>query len=183
MTFMSLKPKASVFRLKRNQHNLANENYSQNLISDFCSARCCKQITISDLCNVMRGIMGRSEAVPTNINEISSSSMRAICQQESEIIQGEHVIVFWVEESKIKWYLGIVKTNKNDKLVISYMSKADKKGKVWTFPECAELSETSQEQIRATKDKVQYLGSVRICCHIISDSLIEETNAIVATKQ
>ena len=40
------------------------------------------------------------------------------------------------------------------------MSKADKKGKVWTFPECAELLETSQEQILATKVKVQYLGAV-----------------------
>ena len=63
------------------------------------------------------------------------------------------------------------------------MSKADKKGKVWTFPECEELLETSQEQILATKVKVQYLGTIQIRCHIISDNLIEETNATVATKQ
>ena len=31
------------------------------------------------------------------------------------------------------------------------MNKADKKGKVWTFPKCAELLETSQEQTLATK--------------------------------
>ena len=68
-------------------------------------------------------------------------------------------------------------------LVISYMSKADKKGKVWTFPERAELLETSQKQILATKVKVQYLGTVRIHCHIISDNLIKETNATAATKQ
>ena len=87
----------------------------------------------------MDSIKGRSNAVPTNISEISSSSMGAICQKESEIVQGEHVIAFWVEGNKTKWYLGIVETKKNDKLVISYMSKADKKGKVWTFPECVEL--------------------------------------------
>ena len=63
------------------------------------------------------------------------------------------------------------------------MSKADKKGELWTFPECAELLETSQEQILATKVKAQCLGTVRIRCHIISDNLIEETNATVATKQ
>ena len=63
------------------------------------------------------------------------------------------------------------------------MSKADKKGELWTFPECAELLETSQEQILATKIKVQYLGTIQIRCHIISDNLIEETNATVATKQ
>ena len=40
--------------------------------------------------------MGRSEAVPTNINEISRSSMGAISQKESEseVVQGEHVIAF-----------------------------------------------------------------------------------------
>ena len=92
----------------------------------------------------MYSIIGRSEAVPTNINEISGSSMGAICRKESEIVQGGH-IAFWVEGNKTKWYLGIVETKKNDKLVISYMSKADKKGKVWAFPECAELLETSQE--------------------------------------
>ena len=63
------------------------------------------------------------------------------------------------------------------------MSKADKKGELWTFPECAELLETSQEQILATKVKVQYLGTVWIHCHIISDNLIKETNATAATKQ
>ena len=62
------------------------------------------------------------------------------------------------------------------------MSKADKKGKVWTFPECAELLETSHEQILATKVKVQYLGTLQIHCHIISDNLTEETNAAIATK-
>ena len=40
------------------------------------------------------------------------------------------------------------------------MSKADKKGKVWTFPQCAELLETSQEQVFATKLNVQYLVTV-----------------------
>ena len=75
------------------------------------------------------------------------------------------------------------KKKKNDKLVISYMSKADKKGELWTFPKCAELLETSQEQILATKVKVQYLGTIQIRCHIISDNLIEEANATVDTKQ
>ena len=112
MTCMSLKPTAAVFQLKRNHHNLSDEEYSQNLISYSSSARCCKQIAISELCNVMHSIMGRSEAVLTNINEISSSNMGAICQKESETVQGEHVIAFWVEGNKTKWYLGIVETKK-----------------------------------------------------------------------
>ena len=118
MTCMSLKLTAAVFQLKKNHHNLSNEEHSQNLISYFSSARCCKQITISDLCNVMQGIMGRSEAVPTNTNEISSSSVGAIYQKESEIVQGEHVIAFWVEGNKTKWYSGIVETKKNVSYII-----------------------------------------------------------------
>ena len=31
---------------------------------------------------------------------------------ESEIVQGEHIIAFWVEGNKTKWYLGIVETKK-----------------------------------------------------------------------
>ena len=112
MTCMSLIPTAAVFQLKRNHRNLSNKEYSQNLISYLSSARCCKQITNSDLCNVMHGIMGKSEAVFTNINEMYSSNMGAICQKESEIVQGEHVITFWVEGNKTKWYLGIVETKK-----------------------------------------------------------------------
>ena len=60
----------------------------------------------------MYSIIGRSEAVPTNINEISGSSMGAICRKESEIVQGGHIIAFWVEGNKTKWYLGIVETKK-----------------------------------------------------------------------
>ena len=58
--------------------------------------------------------MGRSKAVPTNINEISSSSMGAISQKESEseVVQGEHVIAFWIEGNKTKWYHGIVEIKK-----------------------------------------------------------------------
>ena len=66
----------------------------------------------------MHGTMGRSEAVPTNINEISSGSVGAIYQKESEIVQGEHVIAFWVDGNKTKWYSGIVETKKNVSYII-----------------------------------------------------------------
>ena len=53
---MSLKPSSAVFRLKRNHKNLTT---AENLISYLNNARSCKTITIDDLNNVMRGIMGR----------------------------------------------------------------------------------------------------------------------------
>ena len=56
MSSMSLRPTASVFRLKRNPRNLSTEEYADNLCSYLCSARSCKTITMDDLNNVMRGI-------------------------------------------------------------------------------------------------------------------------------
>lgn len=60
LSCMSLKPTATVFRLKRNNKNLATEEYAENLSSYLNNARCCKTITMEDLSNVMHGIIGRS---------------------------------------------------------------------------------------------------------------------------
>lgn len=62
------------------------------------------------------------------------------------------------------------------------MTKADKKGQNWTFPESAEIIETSLDQVLATKVKVQYLGSVRIRCRIVSKDLINDINATIKNK-
>ena len=53
------------------------------------------------------------------------------------------------------------------------------KGKSWTYPESAEVLLTSCDQILASKVKVQYLGSVRIRCNILSNDLIQEMNTAV----
>ena len=62
------------------------------------------------------------------------------------------------------------------------MTKADRKGQNWTFPESAEIVETSPDQILATKVKVEYLGSIRICCHIVSKDLIKDINASIESR-
>ena len=59
------------------------------------------------------------------------------------------------------------------------MIKTDSKGKSWTYPESAEVLLTSCDQILASKVKVQYLGSVRIHCNILSNHLIQEMNTAV----
>ena len=74
-------------------------------------------------------------------------------------------------------YLGVVEGLKDNNLVVSYMVvRADPKGYSWTYPESAQVLKTSQEQVLASKVKVQYLGSVRIRCKIFSKSLIQDTN-------
>ena len=72
------------------------------------------------------------------------------------------MIAFWIEGSKVIWHLGVVEDIKNGNPIVSYMVRKNTSGKSWTYPECAEILETSQDQILASKIGVQYLGSVRI---------------------
>ena len=78
------------------------------------------------------------------------------------------------------WYLGIVEAEKSDKFIISYMICADSKGKSWTFPETAKILETSVNQIIASKVKVEYLGSVRIQCILVFETLSNEMDNFVS---
>ena len=78
------------------------------------------------------------------------------------------------------WYLGIVEAEKSDKFIISYMIRADSKGKSWTFPKTAKILETSVDQIIASKVKVEYLGSVRIQCILVFETLSNEMDNFVS---
>ena len=92
---------------------------------------------------------------------------------------GEHLIAFWVEGNETKWHLGVVEGIKNENPLVPYMIQTDTKGKSWTYPESAEVLLTSCHQILTSKVKLQYLGSVRICCNILSNDLIQEINTAV----
>ena len=89
------------------------------------------------------------------------------------------MIAFWVEGNETKWHLGVVEGIENDNPLVSYMIRTDGKGKSWTYPESAEVLQTSCDQILASKIKVQYLGSVCIRCNILSNELIQEMNTAV----
>jgi hypothetical protein len=66
---------------------------------------------------------------------------------------------------------------------VSYMTCADQTGLSWTFPESAEILDTSFDQILASKVKVQYLATVRIRCKIMDKSLISKMNDILQEKK
>ena len=57
---------------------------------------------------------------------------------------------------------------------------ADSKGTSWTFPETAKILETSVNQIIASKVKVEYLGSVRIQCILVFETLSNEMDNFVS---
>jgi len=72
----------------------------------------------------------------------------------NELKVGEHVIAFWIEGSKAIWHLGVVEDIKNGNPIVSYMVRKDTSGKSWTYPECAEILEISQDQV--CTDQLQY---------------------------
>ena len=180
---MSLKPTASVFRLRRNHKNLPTEEYAENLISFLNNARCCKTLTVDDLNNVMRGIVSRSTNDENDVNDTTDKqSLESLSCNEDAFKVGDHVIAFWIEGNETQWYLGFIDGMVGDNPLISYMKRTDKIGRSWTYPESAEILETNPEQILARKVKVQYLGSVRIRLNIVSQELIEEMNKIIKSK-
>ena len=63
------------------------------------------------------------------------------------------------------------------------MIQADKGGRLWEFPEKADVNDTSSDQIIATKVQVHYSGSVRIECKIESLYLIDEMNTIIKSHK
>ena len=50
----------------------------------------------------------------------------------------------------------------------------------WTFPESAEVLETSIDQVMATKVKVQYLGTVRIRVTLPNDVVKSMDDFVIA---
>ena len=131
---MSLKPTAAVFRLKRQYKNLTTVEYAENLMAYLNNARCCKTITVEDLNNVMRGIMGRSmegeneEDQQTTMDSEVPERISGDTQEETtkrssvpeagdtiapEYQMGEHVIAFWLEGNDAKWHLGVVEGIRN----------------------------------------------------------------------
>jgi hypothetical protein len=123
MICISLKQTAAVFRLKRNHKNLTIDEYTENLIAYLNNARCCRTITVEDLNNVMRGIMGRSTNLETPTEHeipqripISQSQL----DQANTLLPipkyeiGEHIIAFLLDGNIAKWHLGVVEDFNGD---------------------------------------------------------------------
>ena len=121
----------------------------------------------------MRGIMSWSMDVPNESqsnNNTKDPQVSVQLEGETNPIQyqiGEHLIAFWVEGKETKWHLGVAEGIENENPLVTYIIQTDTKRKSWTYPESVEVLLTSCDQILASKVKVQYLGSVHICCNIL----------------
>ena len=162
-TCLSLKPTASVFRLKQNYNNLETENYAENLKCYLDSSRSTTNLTIRDLKNVLHALTSSSDSMEKGTTRMVDVAIDV----------GDHVTAFWSDDfGKYKWHLAIVeKVVSPDLFVLSYLKRVDSAGIDWVFPEEAELRETQMEQILEQKIQVRYFCSTRIRCRMTEDSV------------
>ena len=172
ITCTSLKQNASVFRLKRDYKNLSTDEYIDNLTSYLTNARSSKTLSITDLNRVLHCLAHQSSV------ELQEQTF----DSEDEHHVGDHVIAYWLEGNSADFFLGVIDKIQDDKIFVSYMVRADSCGATWVYPETAELLETKREQILAKNVLVQYVGSIRIRCKILSETLIADIKSTISEK-
>ena len=146
---------AAVFRLQRNHKDLTTDEYAENLKSYLDTARCCKNITMNDLNNILFGI----------VSSVTPSSTSASSSEYTHFVAGDHIAAFRFEHGKHKWFVGIIDTVVSDSIIkVSYLKLVDG-NKIWTFPEEADIQETGVNQI-CKNIEINYLRSIRIKCKI-----------------
>ena len=141
-----------------------------NLVSYLTSARSSKTLSINDLNRVLLCLNHKLKSQDETNSEVEPDDHSI----------GDHVVTYWLEGSTADFFLGVIEEIKDSKIFVSHMVRADKHGTTWVFPEVAELLETKREQIIARNVLVQYIGSVRIRCKILSKTLISEIKSMLS---
>ena len=82
--------KAAVFRLQRNHKDLTTDEYADNLMAYIDTARSCKNITMTDLNNILFGIASNVSPLDFSISGRS--------EEETNFMVGDHIAAFWLTE-------------------------------------------------------------------------------------
>ena len=151
-----LKKDNAIFRLKRDEKTLPMSDYVFNLCLYFDQSRCVGSSSMGDLRNVLNSLKSSTiDSVPQNVEESRYDDKE---NNEEQFQIGEAVACIWQEDVgyNITWYLGIVDQIVGDKVYVSRMSKSDKQGLSWLFPDEAEIHDTSRDQIIARNIEIRY---------------------------
>ena len=94
---------------------------ADNLISYLDNARSIKSITLTDLNNVLHGLT-------------MTSFLKNDIENTNGFVVGEYIAAVWFEDTTYEWYLGVTEhINPSNTIVVSYLIRADTKGKTWVF--------------------------------------------------
>ena len=191
---MTLPPGASVFRLKSSSRkNLSTEEYSDNLAQYLDDQQNISSLTMNDL-NIVLGKL-KDKTVSASIQPSASSSTcstttspLAITNEDTlQIAVGEHVAVFWVgENNSAEWYLGVVESIEQDSYTVLHLVRKDITGCQWVFPYEPDVHVVENEQVLASKLRVQYHHShhseTEMRCTITKEVASKIQNALEKLK-
>ena len=128
---------------------------------------------MGDLRNVLNSLKSSTiDSVPQNVEE-SRYDDKGNNEEQFQI--GEAVACIWQEDVRynITWYLGIVDQIVDDKVDVLYMTKSDKRGLSWLFPDELDIHDTSRDQIIARNIEIRYSRAAMIRGNISRQTLTQ----------
>ena len=139
-----------VIQIKKKHADLDAEEYADNHISYLDIAISIKSIILTDLNNMLHGLT----MTPLFRNDMENTNGFAV---------GEYIAAGWFEDTTYEWYLSVTEQiNPNNTIVVSYLIRADSKGRTWVFPDEAQFVEIEAEQILMRNIHVTYMRLARI---------------------
>ena len=104
-----------VFGPRRNWKYSELKEYTENLETCLGTAKSVKHLTMTDLTWAISEKVGGSVA-----NDV---------EDENNIAKpGEQIVVYWVENEEVVWYLDIVEKVQRDCVMVIHLKQSDKKG-------------------------------------------------------
>ena len=127
-TCQSMTNPSKFFKLKRNGKDFASEEYASSLKQYFDTSRNMTKLTMPDL-HVIGGVQGVVFGqTPGNIVIPSNNELGQTAEKEKPIHVGEHLAVFWIEESNnYVWYSAVVDSVVSDGICVSHLVSTDRK--------------------------------------------------------
>ena len=175
-TCQSMTNPSKFIKLKRNGNNFASEEYASCLKQDFDTSRNMTKLTMPDLHHVIGGVQGVVFGqTPENIVIPSDNQLGQTAEKGKPIDVGEHLAVFWIEESNnYVWYLAVVDSVVLDGICVSHLVSTDRKKQNWVFPEEADVHKVEHAQILSRNLRVAYHHhSIRIRCSLCHETIEE----------
>ena len=165
---MNTKSLNQFFKLRQKGKKLEFQAYSVCLKKYFDTSKSVKTVSLPEFKNAL------GELCDEICNEPDITLNQETANQKQV---GQHVIVFWVENNKRVWYLGIIDKITDDGIFVSHFAKTRSKFE-WTFQEDSDIQLVEEDQIIKQGFAVCYLQSTRIRCKLEPDLVSEIENEL-----
>ena len=166
---MNTKSLNQFFKLRQKGKKLDYEKYADCLKSYFDTSKSMSTVTLPELKSTLGEIRNEICSNEAESENFESASM----EKQSSLMQvGQHVIVFWIEQMKKVWYLGLIDRINDEGILVSHFAPNRNRSE-WTFQDDSDVQLVEEEQILKHNFTVCYPQSSRIRCKL-DQTLINE---------